>query len=286
MTSCGDPLENPGPELSKGAISDSSAEAGATSNADEDIAMPPFESASSWPFQRPTALTPVQQSDGPNQSSSSAANNSKENTDLLSASPTHLPKPEAAASPLILRTQGQPPIPGVSPAVPSSTASLPPIQITAPSDMSAAPALIGLPIPAQGSADTAGAFHNPEFVLLDGVKYCRQDQQTIDPDAYKRPESSMNSQPRFHRLVSELAEAFTGLPTAGGGRVDIVAGTDEPEELLARVLETWNRSKPTEPSGASTPKMGEEDEIEAEGDTSTKIKVTLLFEYVAQSSSR
>lgn len=87
----------------------------------------------------------------------------------------------------------------------------------------------------------------------------------------------MSSRPRFQRLVGELAEACTGLPSAGGGYIDIVSATSEPEEVLGHILDTWNRSKAVDMSGASTPKAIALDEVERDEDTSTKIKVTLIF---------
>ncbi|ETN42524.1 uncharacterized protein HMPREF1541_01681 [Cyphellophora europaea CBS 101466] len=117
----------------------------------------------------------------------------------------------------------------------------------------------------EGVAETA-----TDFIMLNGVKYLPDQSQTINSGAHIHPVTSMHARARFECLVNELAEVCPG--PAGMGHIDIPAGDDGPEQALGRWLETWNRSKPLDRSGASTPKQ------DHDGDSSSKVIVTLIFD--------
>lgn len=160
------------------------------------------------------------------------------------------------------------------PPVPYSTGSLiSSIHITSPST----PDLIGFPLPSYHSTHFSAVRGQPEFIVIDGVRYSRESARAGTTSS--QVESGANSGPRFQRLVEELAGACN-ISSAPGNSVQTGTGTaaTTPEETMGEILKNWNQSKSMDQSGASTPQPAGLDDNEGEEDGSSKIKVTLIYE--------
>lgn len=108
------------------------------------------------------------------------------------------------------------------------------------------------------------------YVIVNGVKYLREQSAPFEVIQPGRQTSDMTSAPRFQRLVTKLAEVCNPLPQTGS------AATSTPaDDLLVRILDSWNQSHSADTSSSTTPGLSA---THTAADSKSMLKVTLIFE--------